>query len=134
MDQGSFSIGVIEMWMDEIEDAEKHMALFSADPWGVADPTTVEVIGGTYARQESLWLRTDVRAITLDAGLVWRSLVPGTVIAAVGAFTGAFNDELIFRSMLLDEDGNPAPRSFPSGGTYALSAGEYVVGIDVPLA
>lgn len=134
MDQGSFSIGVIEEWMDGIDDAEKFMALFSADPWAVADPTTVEVIGGTYSRQESLWLRNDVRSITLDAGLVWRSLVPGTAIAAVGAFDDAFGDRLLFRSMLLDEDGNPDPKIFPSGGTYALAAGEYVVGIDVPLA
>lgn len=134
MDQGSFSIAVIEEWMDGIEDREKHMALFSADPWGVADPTTVEVIGGTYSRQDSLWLRNDVRSIILDAGVVWRSLVPGTAIAAVGAFDSAFGDVLLFRSMLLDVDGNPDPKVFPAGGTYALSAGEYVVGIDVPLA
>jgi hypothetical protein len=134
MDQGSFSIGVIERWMDEVDDAEKHMALFSADPWAVADPTTVEVIGGTYSRQESLWLRNDVRSITLDSGLVWRSLVPGTAVAAVGAFDSAFGDVLLFRSMLLDEEGDPAPRIFPSGGTYAISAGEYVVGLDVPFA
>jgi hypothetical protein len=134
MDQGSFSLAVIERWMDEIEDAPKHMALFSADPWAVADPTTVEVIGGTYARQDSLWLRSDVRAITLDAGVVWRSLVPGTVVAAVGAFDDPFAGELLFRSMLLDEDGNPQPRAYPSGGTHTLAAGQYVVGIDVPLA
>ena len=134
MDQGSFGISVIERWMDEVDDATKHMALFSSDPWMVADPTTVEVIGGTYSRQDSLWLRTDVRAITLDAGLVWRSLVPGTVIAAVGAFDDAFGDNLLFRSMLLDENGDPDPRVFTSGGTYTISAGEYVVGIDVPFA
>jgi hypothetical protein len=133
MDQGSFSISVIERWMDEVEDLDKQMALFSADPWAVADPVTVEVIGGTYARQDSLWLRTDVRAITLDAALVWRSLVPGTVVAAVGAFDDPFAGTLLFRSVLLDEAGNPAPRSFPSGGTFTLAAGEYVVGIDVPL-
>lgn len=134
MDQGSFSISVIEEWMDSIEDAEKHMALFSADPWSVADPTTVEIIGGTYARQESLWLRSDVRAITLDAALVWRSLVPGTTVAAVGAFDDPFAGRLLFRSMHLDESGNPAPIAYPSGGTHTLAAGEYVVGIDVPYA
>lgn len=134
MDQGSFSIGVIEGWMDWVEDQPKWMALFSADPWGVADPVTVEVIGGTYARQDSLWLRNDVRSIILDAALVWRSLVPGTVVAGIGAFDDPFTGSLLFRSMILDVDGNPDPVSYPSGGTHTVAAGEYVVGIDVPLA
>lgn len=132
MDQGSFSLSLIESWMDDIEDRPKWMALFSTDPWMVADPATVEVIGGTYARLESVWVRTDVRAITLDEGLVWRSLPPGTVIAAVGAFEDPFVGEMLFRSMLLDEAGDPAPLTLPSGGTYKLDAGEYMVGIDVP--
>lgn len=133
MDGGSFSLSVVETWMDDIEDRPKHMALFSADPWGVADPVTVELVGGTYARQDSLWLRTDIRAITLDAALVWRSLVPGTVVAAVGGFDDPFAGTLLFRSMITDVAGNPAPVSYPSGGTHTVAAGQYVVGIDVPL-
>ena len=132
MDQGSFSVDLIETWMDGVQDAEKHMALFSADPFAVADPATVEVIGGTYARQDSLWLRNDVRALTLDEAVVWRSLVPGTVAAAVGAFDDPFAGSLLFRSLLLDEDGNPDPKVFTVGGTFSLAAGEYVVGIDIP--
>lgn len=134
MNQGSFSAEVVEGWMDQLEDRPKWLAAFSADPYVGSDPATVEIIGGSYARQESLWVRSDVRALTLDVAVAFRSLVPGTIIAAVGAFDDAFSGALLFRSMILDEDGNPAPLAFPAGGTHLISAGEYVIGLDIPAA
>lgn len=134
MDQGTFSTSVIEGWVDQIEDTPKWLAIFSSDPWAVADPTTVEVAGDTYVRINATWLRTDVRALTLDSAAIWRSLPPGTVVAAIGAFDDAFAGTVLFRSMLLDPvSGNPAPVAFPTGGTFKIDAGEYVIGVDVPL-
>ena len=56
--------------------------------------------------------------------MVWRSLVPGTVVAAVGAFDAAFNGNLLFRSLYA------TPLDYPSGGTLVMHASSLVLGID----
>ena len=123
---GRFAPSVIEGWMDEVDSASKWMALFANDPLA-GDPLAAEIIGGTYARQLGVWARTSPGALTLDAGLLWRSLVPGTVVYAVGAFDAAFNGNLLFRDMLV------LPKTYPTGGTFSLAADEWVVGIDIPV-
>jgi hypothetical protein len=50
----TFAVDLREAWMDDIEAVAKWMTLFSADPDGLAIPTTVEISGDVFARQESL--------------------------------------------------------------------------------
>lgn len=132
MNQGVFADDQVELWMDEVEAySYLGLALFSSDPMAVGDFTTVEVIGGSYARQQGVWLRSSIRALTLNAGVAFRSLPPGAVVAAVGVVTDPTAGILVARSMLLDGVGDPAPISYPTGGTYTISTGQYVIGLDV---
>ena len=124
--EGRFAPWVIKGWIDWLEGQDKYLALFASDPL-VGDPLAAEIVGGIYARQDSVWTRSTDYALTLTEGVLWRSLVPGTVVRAVGAFDAAFNGNLLFRTLL------DAPVEYPTGGTYPLPAGEYVVGIDVPV-
>lgn len=125
MAYGRFSSVITGGWMDDIAAMDKWMALVSADPESVGDPLTVEIIGGVYARQEAEWERTGPRSLLLDSGLVWRSLVPGTVVAGVACFDAEFNGELI-ASDLLDE-----PLVLTAGGNFLLPAGHFMLAIDV---
>lgn len=122
---GRFAPSVIEAWMDEMDARDKWMALFASDPY-LGDPLAAEIIGATYARQHPLWTRSSVAALTLTDGVLFQALAPGTVIAAIGAFDSAFNGTLLFRDLLT------TPRAYPTGGTFRLDAGEYVVGLDLP--
>lgn len=126
-DNGRFAPYLVRGWMDEVEAKDKYLALFATDPL-IGNPYAAEIVGGIYSRQLSLWTRTSDFAMTLSEGVLWRSLVPGTVVRAVGAFDAAFNGNLLFRSLF-----NEAVE-YPAGGTYPLPAGEYVIGIDVPVS
>lgn len=135
MNEGLFGDWLVEQWMDTVDDLPyKGFALFSSDPFAAGTFSAVEVIGGSYSRQEATWVRASIRTLELDVGVVFRSLVPGTVVAAVGVVSDPFAGELVCRSMILNEDGDPEPIVFPSGGSYPISAGNYVIGVDVPLA
>ena len=123
-----FSIEVRTGWMDDMEGRDHFGALFSADPFGVSSPTSVEVGGETYARQDAsgLFTRSSPTSITLGTALLWRALQPGTMIAAVGFFDTAFGTTGLLHRALLDE-----PISYPSGGSWVLPVGEYVAGLDL---
>lgn len=114
-----------EEWTDQVEAIDKWMAIFSANPEGLALPATVEVSGEVYARQQSLWTRTGPTVLTLAESVRWRNLPPGSVVAAVGGFDDPFDGLLVFSELVL-----PEPVSYPSGGTYTLPAGEYELRID----
>lgn len=126
-DQGRFAPYLVRQWMDQVAAKDKYLALFASDPL-IGNPYAAEIVGGIYARELSVWTRTSDFAMTLTEGIVWRSLVPGTVVRAVGAFDASFNGNLLFRSLL------PATIEYPAGGTYPLPAGEYVIGLDVPVS
>lgn len=133
MNKGLFSDFIVEQWLDLVESYPYlGLALFSSDPFAAGSFSSVEVIGGSYARIQGTWLRASIRTLELDAGVVFRSLVPGTVIAAVGVVTDPFAGDLVCRSMLLDGAGAPTPLALPSGGSYPIGAGQYVIGVDVP--
>lgn len=116
-----WSTTIRQQRMDAIAALDISMALFSADPMGVSSPATVEVVGQTYARQDSVWTRTGPTTLTLAQPCIWRSLPPGAVVAAVGAFDDPFQGVLLFADLLTPQ------AEFPSGGTYVLPAGEYVL-------
>lgn len=122
---GRFAPSVIEGWIDEAEAWTKWLALFASDPY-LGDPLTAEIIGGLYARESPGWTRSSVAALTLTDGVLFRSLAPGTSVVAIGAFDAPFNGTLLFRDLLV------TPRTFPTGGTFRLDAGEYVIGLDLP--
>ncbi|HEY5787515.1 MAG TPA: hypothetical protein VIT65_22345 [Microlunatus sp.] len=125
MTDGRWSPSIIEGWVDEVEALEKWVAVFFSDPIGV-DPSSVEVLGPAYARLDPLWVRSSAYSLTLDEDAVFRALAPGTSIAAMGVMTGPFSNVLVCREMVVPI------RSYPTGGTFAVDVGEWVIGIQVP--
>lgn len=125
MADGRWSPSVVEGWIDQIEALDKWCALFFADPL-TADPASVEVIGGMYARIDPVWERSSAYSLTLNEEAVFRALAPGTLVMAIGAMVGAFSDTLIARELIVPV------HTYPTGGTFALNAGEWVIGIQVP--
>jgi hypothetical protein len=125
---GRFSTYQSTIWMNYMEASDKWLSIVSADPLVVADPQTSEVVGGTVARMEGSWTRTSATSMTLNSALTFRGLPAGAHVAGVAGFDAEFNGNLLF-SDLLDE-----PVDFPNGGTYVVPAGEYVIGIDIPMS
>jgi hypothetical protein len=115
-------------WIDDLAAREHYGALFSADPFGVGTPTSVELAGALYTRQDTtgLWTRSGPALLTLSTAVVWRNLAPGAVVAAVGFMDTAFGAGGLLHRALVDP-----PGSYPSGGTFLLPAGEYGVGLDL---
>ena len=122
---GRFSSEVIADWVDDLMARDHFLALFAADPYGVSDPLTVEIISEVYARQAPVYVRTAFNLLTLDEVVVWHSLAPGTSVVAIGGFDNEENGTLLYADVL------DTPKNFPTGGTYVLPADEWVVGIDV---
>jgi hypothetical protein len=122
---GQWSPWIVGEWMNQAESLGKWMGLCFSDPVAAADPLTVEIASLGYQREGTGWTRSAHNVLTLDVDVVIHGLAPGDVVAAVVGFDQQFNGRLIF-SDLLD-----VPRHYPSGGTYVIPAGEYVLGIDV---
>ena len=123
---GRFAPWLIQQWIDEVEAMDKWCALFFGDPL-TNDPASVEVIGGAYARVQPAWDRSSPYSLTLAEEAVWRALAPGTTVSYVGLMQGAFSNVLIARERLA------TPRSYPAGGTLPLEAGQWVIGLSVPV-
>jgi hypothetical protein len=122
---GRWSPSIIEGWINEIEAMPKWIGVFFADPIAV-DPSSVEVLGPSYARLDSAWVRSSAYSLTLNEDSVFRALAPGTLIAAMGLMDGPFSNGLIARELV-----TPV-RSYPTGGTFIVDVGEWVIGIQVP--
>jgi hypothetical protein len=125
MADGRISPYVITSWMNDLAARTKYLALMSADPYGVSDPLTVEVLGGVYVREAPVFVRTSYNLLTLDEVVVWHALAPGTRVAAVACFDAAFNGNMLAADVL------DVHIDYPSGGTYVLPADEFYLGIDV---
>lgn len=122
---GRFSPGVLQGWMDQLYAKTIYLAAFSASPFG-GSPLAVEIVGGSYARLRGTFVRTSSVSMTLNADVIFRSLVPGTTIYAVGGFDALTNGNFLFGDLLEN------PRTFPTGGTYTVEAGELVLGLQIP--
>lgn len=125
MADGRFSAWQLDQWMTGLFSATHYIALFSSSPF-IANPLTVELVGGSYARQLAAFTRTNTYAMTLAADVFHRSLAPGVNIVAIGAFGSAINGNMLW-GQLLD-----VPKAFPTGGTYQIEAGQLVLGVQVP--
>jgi len=128
MANGRFSSEIVSGWMDGIYAKDLYLALFFTDPQTVSDPLSVEVVGGVYSRQLGVWTRSAPNVLTLSEAVVFPGLPPGTSLVAVGVFDAAFNGTFIASDLIPAPD---SPVSYPSGGTYVLPAGQYILGIDV---
>ena len=119
---------VVSGWIDSLQATAHYGALFSADPFSITPPSSVEVGGALYSRQDAtgLWDRIGLSVIRLNTALVWRNLAPGTSIAAVGFMDSPFGTMGMLHRAMLDD-----AVSFPAGGTWVLPAGEYSAGIDL---
>lgn len=122
---GRFSPVLVGQWMDQVESMSIWIGLCFSDPFAVANPLTVEIQSGGYARVPTGWSRTSSNILTMSSEAVIRGLAPGDVVAAVTGWDSAYNGSMVFSDLL------PTPLSYPSGGTYLLPASEYVIGIDV---
>lgn len=122
------STALLEQWTDDLQDRPHWGTLFSADPYTVSEPATVELAGATFARQDGsgMFTRSSTTTLTVTTAVIFRGLEPGAVVAAVGFFDDAFASTLLLHRAML-----PAPVDFPSGGTWVLPAGEYVTGFDL---
>lgn len=128
MPYGRFGVEIVRGWMDGIEAKTKYLTLVSADPGGSTDPLTVEIVGGTLARQTSIWLRTGPTALTLEVPVLFPGIPPGGHVAGVAGFDAAFNGTMLFYDLF------DVAIDYPSGGTFLLPGGEYVLGVDIPNA
>lgn len=127
MADGRFSPTLLETMFDtHVWSAEKWITGYFADPYTVSDHLTVEVVGGAFARINPAWARTTAYTMTLDEDGQLRALPPGTTLVAIGLCDAPFNGNLIERELL------PSPISYPSGGTFPIESGEWVVGLYVP--
>lgn len=125
MPDGAWSDYQIEQWLDGIEAETLWMALFFDDPYAVADPLTVELTGGGYARQQMTLARPSARLLRVSNPLTWTGLSPGAQVLATGAFDAAANGNL--RVRVLEE----TPLVIGQAGTLTIAANEYYLGVDV---
>jgi hypothetical protein len=125
MTDGRWSPATVKTWIDSVDVLSKWVALFFNDPF-TGSPTSMEVLGAGYARQNPAWTRSSPYSLTLAEGFVFRALVPGTTVRAIGLMTGSLNNSIICRELV-----TPV-RSYPAGGSFSLDAGEWVLGIQVP--
>jgi hypothetical protein len=123
---GRFSTFVTGPWITSLRGLDHYLALVSADPYGVSDPLTVEVLGDLYSREEPVWARPSPGVLMLDETVYWRNLAPGTRVAGVAGFDAPFNGNLLYADLL------DVPNDYPTGGNFVLPAGEFFLGVDVP--
>lgn len=123
---GRWGPSIVQGWLDQVEAMDKWVGLFFADPLSVADPMSVEVIGPSYARLQPAWTRSTSWALTMSSPALFRSLAPGTNVAAIALMEGAFGNVVIARELV-----SPVV-SYPTGGTFQIDADQWVVGIQVP--
>ena len=126
MSTGRFSSYLIEGWIDDLEARPKWLTIVAADPQATANPYTAEVSGTALVRVSGTWARTGIGSLTLTSAISFPDLPYGAHVAGVAGFDAATGGNLLFAD-LLDE-----PKDYPSGGTYTLPGGQYVVGIDLP--
>jgi hypothetical protein len=123
---GRFSTFVISPWVDQLAGMVHWLALVNADPYGVSDPLTVEVLGDLYDRIAPTWERSAPNVLMLADTVYWRNLTPGTRVAGVAGFDAPFNGHMLYADLL------DAPIDYPTGGNFILPQGEYFLGVDVP--
>jgi hypothetical protein len=116
---------MVEQWIDQAEMLSKWIGLCYQDPTAVSDPRTVEINSFGYQREGTSWTRSGTNVLTLNTDVFIHGLAPGDVVVAVTGWNAQFNGQMIFSDLLR------VPKPYPSGGSYVLPAGEYVLGIDV---
>ena len=129
---GRFSSYQTARWMDSMANRTLYLSLFTADPYAVSNPLTVELIGTSVVRQPTSWLRTSPYSIELEHDVYFRAIPPETSVVAIGAFDAEVNGNLLFRDLMSQNGVTAQPIYFGTGGSYGIAAGQMVVGIDIP--
>lgn len=123
MRNGHISDYQAQHWLDVLSSVGLWYAAMSADPTVVGDPLAVEVVGGSYARVEGVFVRSG-RSMLSDTPMV--IVVPGgSTVTGIALFDAAFNGNMRAYSPLPE-----GPQSFQSGGTVIIAAGDFAVTID----
>lgn len=129
---GRFSSYQIARWMDSLASRTLYLSLFTADPFSVANPLTVELVATSVSREPSVWERTSPYSLELANDVFFHAIPPETTIVALGAFDYSINGNLLFRDLMSSDGKTGKPIYYDTGGTYGISAGQMVIGLDIP--
>lgn len=127
---GRFSSYIVEHWLDDLVNDTIYLALFTSDPFAVADPLTAELSAANMVRGASVFEKVSPGMAQLANEVQFRGIPQETTIVAVGGFDAEVNGNLLFRE-LMAEEGHPQPYNMPAGGVFVIPEGTFVVGIDV---
>jgi hypothetical protein len=119
---GRFSAWTTTPWVDTLQYADLWLGLCWTNPLVAADPLTAEV---PVDRELGVWVRSSPTVLTLDSALVWRNLLPGTVVASVAGWDAERGGHLRFADTL------SVPLTYVAGGTHTMGRGQFVLSVDI---
>lgn len=100
-----------DLWLQEVAKATTFVALHYAEP-GLVDPTSTELTGGAYARQQAV-MAVNGRSVSNSNLLSWSSL-DSSNITHIAVYDGAYSNDLLFYVTL------QSPVVVLTNGTFAL--------------
>lgn len=113
----------------QLTDIPVWWGLFYDNPLVVTDPTTVEILGGTYERPEHTvpgdWDAFGLTGLVNSIDVEFLNIPPGNSIHAVGLWDDDTGGKLLGADVLDD------PVNFPDGGSWVLPAGDFYFGFDI---
>lgn len=119
---GRVSDDVAADWLADLAARSTYLGLATANPFGVADPLTVEVTGGGYSRVPVTWL-TSARLLRNEFALAWVGIPPGTTVAYITGWNAAFNGDMSFATPY-------GPTLYAVTGGLLIPAEDFFVGLD----
>lgn len=129
---GRFSSYQVSLWLDDLAARTIYLALFTADPFTVSDPLTVELTSTSVAREESVWERTSPYSLELANDVFFQAIPPETTLVALGGFDAEVNGNLLFRDLMSYSGQVGQPLHMLTGGSFSIATGEMVIGMDIP--
>lgn len=121
---GRISDYLVNAWMAQLNTTANYVALFSSDPYAVQTPSTVEIVGASYARFLAATTLSG-RLMTLTSAMSFQGIAAGGQVAFLGAFDAAFNGNFLWAGPVPG-----GPFAYPTGGSLAVAANSVHVGLD----
>lgn len=125
MASGGFSSWQVSQWIDALLAQDLWVGAVSADPRGLSDPFSVEILGDSYERQQPALLNGNGNSIVVNDTLTFLGIAPETPIAGVILTNNDTNGNFIACALLDD------PITLTVGGAWVVDADEIVFGIDM---
>lgn len=121
---GRFSDYQANIWLTALAAQNLYLGIFTADPFGVGSPATVEISGAGYARVTAIQSLSG-RVVTVTNTLLWNGIPAGSQITHIGAWDAAFNGNLVLAGPVPN-----SPIAFPNGGFLSVAANKFHYGLD----